>query len=231
MSRMRRCHLVLALVGIVVLPTTAVAEPARSPSCRDFAVEAAQIAGLPLPWIDAVMRAESGGNARAISAAGALGCMQILPSTWHELRGRGVAGPDPFDPRANMSAGAVYLRTMHDRYGWPDALAAYHAGIGRFEEYLTSGRPLPAATLAYVTRISAWLGHAGPATLVPSGVGQLKSWTEAPIFIASGTPLQNADGNQVGPSTSVSLVGEVAKLPVEQVEQSARDTIFVLHHR
>ena len=223
---MRCSRLVMALVGIVALPTTAVAEPARSPSCRDFVVEAAQIAGLPLPWIDAVMRAESGGDAHAISAAGALGCMQILPSTWRDLQGRGFAGPDPFDPRANMIAGAVYLRTMHDRYGWPDALAAYHAGIGRFEEYLASGRPLPKPTLTYVERISRGLNwRANP---VPRPLAARVPSTDAAIFIGIST---------VQPPTPKATL---TKVPAEPVADgliptmsrtgsglAARDTIFV----
>ena len=120
------------------------------PTCRDFIAEAARTAGLPDPWIAAVMRAESGGDPNAVSSAGARGCMQVMPSTWRDLQSRGVAGPDPFDARTNMIAGAIYLRTMHDRYGWPDALAAYHAGAGRFEDYVATGRRLPIATLVYV---------------------------------------------------------------------------------
>ena len=176
------------------------------------------------------MRAESGGNARAISAAGAMGCMQVMPSTWRDLQNRGVAGPDPFDARGNMIAGAIYLRTMHDRYGWPDALAAYHAGAGRFEDYLASGRRLPTATLTYVARISSWLGQVGSATVVSSAIGQSKSWTEGPIFIATGASRQSADGDQVGYSASVPLAGEVAKSPAEQAERNRRDTIFVVQH-
>lgn len=227
MSHVRHCRLVMALVGIVVLPTTAVAEPARSPSCRDFAVEAAQMAGLPLPWIDAVMRAESGGDGHAVSAAGALGCMQILPSTWRDLQGRGVAGPDPFDPRANMIAGAVYLRTMHDRYGWPDALAAYHAGIGRFEEYLATGRPLPKPTLTYVERISGWLNWG--ANPVPMLLAARVPWTDSAIFIgvsAVQPPTPKATPTEVPEEPSAG--GAMPTMSHTEPGFAARDTIFVV---
>lgn len=46
-----------------------------------------------------------------------------------------------------------YLGELLRRYGWPGAGAAYHAGPTRYDEYLTSGRPLPRATLEYVARI------------------------------------------------------------------------------
>ncbi len=228
MSRRHGRLTVLALAGVFDWQSPAFGETTSPPACRDFVVEAAQIAGLPQPWVGAVMRAESGGDARAISSAGALGCMQVMPSTWRDLQGRGVAGPDPFDARTNMIAGAIYLRTMHDRYGWPDALAAYHAGPGRFEDYLASGRRLPAATLVYVDRISSWLGQVRPATVVSSRIVLMKLWTEAPIFIANGVPRQSVSGDEVG-QTTAPLAGEATKMPVEQVEQSPRNTIFVVH--
>ncbi len=230
MSRRHHRFIVLALAGVFAWQSAAFGEPSSPPSCRDFVVEAAHLAGLPEPWIDAVMRAESGGNARAVSSAGALGCMQVLPSTWRDLQGRGVAGPDPFDSRSNMIAGAIYLRAMHDRYGWPDALAAYHAGAGRFEDYLATGRPLPAATLVYVDRISSRLRQVKPTTVVSAAVGRSRSWTEAPIFIASSTPRQSANDHQLGLSTPIPLAGDVGKLLVEWTGNSPGETIFVVHH-
>lgn len=215
----------------VILPAVAAKAgslPIRA-TCSDFIAEAAQTAGLPDPWIAAVMRAESGGDPNAVSSAGALGCMQVMPSTWRDLQGRGVAGPDPFDARANMTAGAIYLRTMHDRYGWPDALAAYHAGAGRFEDYLATGRRLPAATVVYVDRISSWLGQVGTATAMSPAVIRSRPWTEAPIFIASTTPRQSADGNQIRPSAPVPLAGDFDDMPVEPAGKSFQNTIFAVN--
>ena len=232
MMRMgRRFQVSGAAITVILHAAAANAEtlPIR-PTCRDFIAEAARTAGLPEPWIAAVMRAESGGDPNAVSSAGARGCMQIIPSTWRDLQGRGVAGPDPFDARANMTAGAIYLRTMHDRYGWPDALAAYHAGAGRLEDYLAIGRPLPAATLVYVDRISSRLRQVKPTTVVSAAVGLSSSWTEAPIFIASSTPRQSANDDQLGLSTPVPLAGDVAKLHVEWTGNSPGETIFVAHH-
>lgn len=90
--------------------------------------EAAQRFRIPVVWIRAVMRAESAGDPRAFSSAGAMGLMQIMPATWAELRVRHRLGGDPYDPRDNILAGAAYLRELHDRYGAPGFLAAYNAG-------------------------------------------------------------------------------------------------------
>src|SRR3546814_2027926 len=91
--------------------------------------------GIPERWIWRVMHAESRGNARAVSQAGAMGLMQIMPATWAMLSARHGLGADPFDVRSNILAGAAYLRAMWDRYrDVPLMLAAYNAGP-RSEEH------------------------------------------------------------------------------------------------
>ena len=112
--------------------------------------EAAQRFRIPEHWIVAVMGAESAGATRAVSSAGAMGLMQVMPDTLDHLRARYRLGRDPFDPRDNILAGAAYLREMYDRYGAiPAMLAAYNAGPARYDEYLATGRPLPAETRAW----------------------------------------------------------------------------------
>lgn len=101
----------------------------------------------------AVIAAESGGRANAVSSAGAMGLMQLMPATWAMLRQRLALGSDPFDPADNILAGAAYLRELLDRYGDPGFLAAYNAGPRRYEASL-AGQPLPAETQAYVARIA-----------------------------------------------------------------------------
>ena len=119
---------------------------------------AAQRFGLPRAWIAAVLRAESAGDPRATSRAGAMGLMQIMPRTWADLRARHRLGHDPYDPRDSVLAGAAYLRELFDRYGAPGFLAAYNAGPGRYEESLATGRPLPAETRAYLARLAPIVG-------------------------------------------------------------------------
>lgn len=83
--------------------------------------------GLPTTLLDAVILQESSYKGWAISQAGALGMMQIMPDTAKSL---GLT--NPWDSVANMRAGARYLRQQLDRFGRVDlALAAYNAGPER----------------------------------------------------------------------------------------------------
>ena len=109
--------------------TVSAERPSRADSYATFITEAAQRFGIPEHWIRAVMRVESAGDVRAISSAGAMGLMQIMPATWAVLSARYGLGDDPYDRRANIMAGAAYIREMHDRYGAPGFLAAYNAGL------------------------------------------------------------------------------------------------------
>ena len=159
-----------------------VERPSRSDPYGPYIAEAAQRFGVPEAWIRAVMRVESAGDVRAISSAGAMGLMQIMPATWSELRVRHRLGGNPYDPRDNILAGAAYLREMHDRYGSPGFLAAYNAGPGRYEEYL-AGRPLPAETRAYVATLASIVGGGeltGPVTVAAADP---LAWTRAPLFV------------------------------------------------
>jgi soluble lytic murein transglycosylase-like protein len=83
--------------------------------------------GIPTNLLDAVISQESGYKGWAMSPAGAIGIMQIMPRTAKSL---GLA--NPWDSVANMRAGARYLRQQLDRFGRVDlALAAYNAGPER----------------------------------------------------------------------------------------------------
>jgi hypothetical protein len=143
--------------------------------------EAAQGSGIPASWIRAVMQAESGGDARAVSPKGAMGLMQVMPETWAFLRLRYGLGADPFDPHDNIIAGAAYLRELHDRYGSPGFLAAYNAGPARYEDHLATGQPLPAETRAYVALLAPLIGT-GAIDETPMVAIAARSWTEAPLF-------------------------------------------------
>lgn len=117
---------------------------------------------IPELWIREVMRQESGGRANATSRAGAMGLMQVMPSTYRELQARYNLGPDPYHPYDSIQAGAAYLREMYELYGNPAFLAAYNAGPRRLEEYLWGGRGLPNETRDYVARIGPRLAGAQP---------------------------------------------------------------------
>lgn len=130
--------------------------PART-SIAAHVREASQRFGVPEHWIHAVIRIESAGRITAVSSAGAMGLMQLMPGTWARQRARYGLGSDPFDPRDNIMAGTSYLREMYDRYGAAGFLAAYNAGPGRYEEWRDKGRPLPLETRRYVAAIATML--------------------------------------------------------------------------
>ncbi len=186
-----RCaRLLLAGLFACALPVAAVAQPQpaeRSAPADPYAApiaEASQRFGVPVAWIRAVLRAESAGDPRAVSSAGAIGLMQIMPDTWAGLRARHRLGSDPYDPRDNILAGTAYLRELHDRYGSVTAmLAAYNAGPGRYEASL-SGRPLPAETRAYVAAIAPVIDSGVTVPPVMVAVADQSAWTRAPLFVA-----------------------------------------------
>ena len=149
-----------------------------------YIADAAQRFAIPERWIRAVMRAESANDPRAVSSAGAMGLMQIMPQTWDELRARYALGEDPFQPRDNILAGSAYMREMYDRFGAPGFLAAYNAGPERYAEHLAIGRPLPRETRAYVAALAPVV--TGAPTVPPQSERTtiVVDWRAAPLFVA-----------------------------------------------
>jgi soluble lytic murein transglycosylase-like protein len=148
-----------------------------------FVHEAAQRFGMPPSWVSAVMAMESGGDVLALSPQGAMGLMQIMPDTWAGLRARHGLGADPYEPRDNILAGAAYLREMHDRYGSPGFLAAYNAGPARYDQYLATGRELPAETQLYVAMLAPLIEE-GQANRMVTVSRRVTSWKDSPLFAA-----------------------------------------------
>jgi soluble lytic murein transglycosylase-like protein len=146
-----------------------------------YIVEASRRFGIPESWIRAVMRVESRGQVKAVSPKGAIGLMQIMPDTWTGLRLRYRLGRDPRDPHDNILAGAAYLREMHDRFGAAGFLAAYNAGPGRYQDYVSIGRPLPTETRAYVAALAPLIGGDPVNRGVVIAAG-LNAWIRAPVF-------------------------------------------------
>jgi dephospho-CoA kinase len=99
--------------------------------------------------VAAVVKAESGFDPEAKSAAGAVGLMQLMPATadWIVARAdwQGASKPDLHDPTQNLDLGTYYLAFLLDRFNdVPTALAAYNAGHGVVEQWLAARGPAPA---------------------------------------------------------------------------------------
>jgi soluble lytic murein transglycosylase len=107
----------------------------------------------------AVIDAESKFRPDARSSSGAIGLMQILPSTAHGIAvhtgGTRFRTSDLYDPELNVRYGAWYLRHLLDRYGDErTALAAYNAGQDNVDRWERRGSGIRfAETRAYVRRV------------------------------------------------------------------------------
>lgn len=151
-----------ALKTILVAASLALATPAQAESVADwrpYIAEASTRFDVPVVWIEAVMQAESRGRTRLggkliRSTAGAMGLMQLMPATWADMRQRLGLGHDPDDPRDNILAGALYLRLMYDRFGYPGLFAAYNAGPGRYVAHLAGRQALPSETVRYLASVA-----------------------------------------------------------------------------
>jgi soluble lytic murein transglycosylase len=125
---------------------------------EDLTAQAARETGLPEAWLLAIIRQESLFNADAISPAGAIGLMQLMPPTAREVAQRlGLASPNPQalrQPALNIRLGSHYLAQLVKRFDGHVALvtAAYNAGPTRVQHWLPE-QPMDAdcwiATIAY----------------------------------------------------------------------------------
>lgn len=109
--------------------------------------EAARAYAMPFELIKAVIRVESAFDPHAVSHAGAIGLMQLMPETAQSLN-----CDDPFDPEQNIRAGTQFLRMLSDRYNGDInlMLSAYNAGPGAVSR--TGGIPYE-NTRRYVQRV------------------------------------------------------------------------------
>jgi len=136
-------------------PPTPAAVPTANPGAKlspadlaEMLAKAGDEHNLDVDLLASLVKAESGGNARAVSRTGARGLLQLMPST---AAGLGVS--DSFEPRQNVRGGSAYLDALLIRYhdNMALALAAYNAGPAAVDKY--HGIPPYHETQAYVARV------------------------------------------------------------------------------
>ena len=108
-----------------------------STSAREF--------GVPEQVLFAVIKSESNFDPNAVSKAGAVGLMQLMPSTFRwlsdDVLGERLDSTMIYDPMTNIKYGACMLARLYDYYGnWDTAFAAYNAGIGTVNNWLEDSR-------------------------------------------------------------------------------------------
>lgn len=101
-------------------------------------IAAANEYGIEPALVFAIVNTESGFDAQAVSAKGAAGLMQILPSTGRYIADRrGIGAYDLFEPTVNLDFGCYYWRYLSERFGGlTERAAAYNAGEGTVQNWL-----------------------------------------------------------------------------------------------
>jgi Transglycosylase SLT domain len=125
--------------------------PTQEDVCRALERSASEN-GLPVEFFARVIWQESRFDANAVSAKGAQGIAQFMPSTasWHGLA-------NPLDPIEALRHSAAYLHELLNQFGNLGlAAAAYNAGPSRVSAWLVSHRALPAETRNYVALVTGW---------------------------------------------------------------------------
>ena len=190
--------------------------------------------------LDALMIAESGGNPRAVSRAGAEGAYQIMPSTAAQP-GFGVPPMEGsrFDPEASRKFARQYLQAMIDRYDGDveAALIAYNAGAGNADKFVAAGRdydvlPQTMQTQPYVDKIMSQLEREGRRRDIQLGGGRTIS-TTAPESYTERMRRERADRlrgietARMPPRPPVEAAVETAGIPqalaVTKAQQELRD--------
>lgn len=143
--------LIMALVtalsfGMVSLPSSLARRYLFPVNYREAILESSARHGVDPLLVCAIISCESGWDAQAQSAAGAVGLMQLMPSTSQELADYGLVdvwGYDPTqltDPATNIEYGCAYVAQLQSQLGSTDeVIAAYNAGPGSVVSWLSGG--------------------------------------------------------------------------------------------
>lgn len=144
-TRMSASEALAAYINDVVISSRTGLGPAQDARLARAIVDESRAHNLDPLFVLAIIKTESEFNNWSRSSKGALGLMQILPSTGREIAGRlsldwqGEA--TLFDPNMNVKMGVYYFNSLNSRYDKDVklSLAAYNAGPGRINASLSAG--------------------------------------------------------------------------------------------
>ncbi len=166
------CIFTFAIDGFVALaPAPMVRSTFYPVEYSAFIQSESQKYGVDPYLVCAVIKCESNWQADANSAAGAVGLMQLMPSTAQEMVRQGMVDADQYDyqkltdPTTNMEFGIAYLGYLQQHLGSTDeVIAAYNAGLGSVSGWQSSGGDISsnityAETANYLVRVNEAYGH------------------------------------------------------------------------
>ena len=206
-------------------------QSASSDPICDVVKAAAEEHDIPIGFLVRLLWQESRFKTAEVSSAGAQGIAQFMPQTAVEM---GLS--NPFDPLQAIPASARFLRKLHDQFGNLGlAAAAYNAGGGRIEKWLSRRSSLPKETQAYVKIITghkaeAWTDEENtvfmpidlPQKAPCEGVGGLSRSEQMRAVSVDLTPSASAMVRKAGTEAVEAKNVVVAKLRVAAVKVAKR---------
>jgi len=121
---------------------------------EDTVEKYSELYNVPVEIVYSVIKAESSFNSNAVSHAGAVGLMQIMPDTYRDIAGRigDIANEGLlYDPGTNIKYGTFYLRYLYDMFKeWDLAIAAYNGGLGNVRQWLNNPEYIKDNEIVYI---------------------------------------------------------------------------------
>ena len=157
----------LVIVATVAATPTSLGRYLHPVSHAEAIEEASERHGVDPLLVCAVIQCESGWDEGAVSPVGAVGLMQVMPDTARSLVSLGLVDDDAYDPddladpATNIEYGCAYLGYLQEHLsGLEEVIAAYNAGIGAVQGWISEGGTIPedveyAETRAYLDRVLA----------------------------------------------------------------------------
>ena len=156
--------------------------------------------GIPGGLVGPLLMRESSGDPFALSSAGAIGLMQLMPATAQKWK------VDPTNPQQNIIGGISELKEQLDAFGGnvPKAVGAYHSGAGNVQDAIKAGG-------------EQWVSHLGP-----QGQAYVQALGNLPLTSASMSPIQPALPPPEPPPYPWEQVAQSKEFQKETPEQQAK---------